>query len=134
MLSDYPIGPTLPASDMARARHFYQDVLGFHPVEVIVETGEVVYRSGGISFFVYPSSSAGTNQGTAAAWRVPDLRAAVDALEAKGVVFEEYHFAEIDTVDSIALMPDGTKVAWFKDSEGNILAIDQLSQQASSPV
>ncbi len=129
MLSDYPMGPTLPASDIPRARRFYQDVLGFRPIEVIGETGEVVYSSGGVSFFVYPSSSAGTNQGTAAAWRVPDLRAMVDALRERGVVFEEYDMDELKTDDAIAVMPDGTKVAWFKDSEGNILAMDQLSRE-----
>jgi catechol 2,3-dioxygenase-like lactoylglutathione lyase family enzyme len=130
MLPDYPIFPTLPASDIPRARSFYQDVLGFEPTEVIEETGEVVYNSGGISFFVYPSSSAGTNQGTAAAWRVPDLRAMVDLLREKGVIFEEYDFDEIKTVDSVAVMPDGTQVAWFKDSEGNVLAMDQLPHEA----
>lgn len=131
MLADYPIGPTLPASDISRARRFYEDVLGFRPTDVIDQTGEVVYSSGGVSFFVYPSSSAGTNRSTAAAWRVPDLTAMVDTLSDRGVVFEEYDLEELRTVDGIALMPDGTKVAWFKDSEGNILAMDQLPPSVS---
>jgi len=101
-------------------------VLGFEPVEVSELTGEVTYESGGAIFIVYASAGAGTNQATAAAWRVPDLRAVVSALRERGVVFEEYDFETLKTVDSIAVMPDGTQVAWFKDSEGNILGIDQL--------
>ena len=126
MLSDHPIGPTLPASDIARARRFYEEVLGFDPIDVIDETGEVVYESGGTAFFVYPSGVAGTSEATAAAWRVPDLRSAVAELRPAGVVFLEYDLEELRTHDAIAAMPDGTLVAWFEDTEGNILALDQL--------
>lgn len=130
MLSDHPIGPTLPATDIARARRFYEGVLGFAPVDVIDATGEVVYDSGGTLFFVYPSGVAGTNEATAAAWRVPDLRAAIGELRSRGVVFLEYDFEELRTHDAVAEMPDGTLVAWFEDTEGNILALDQLPTPA----
>jgi len=76
---------------------------------------------------VYPSQFAGTNQATAAAWQVDDLAAVVAALRERGVVFEEYDLGEIRTVDGIAVAPDGTKAAWSRDSEGNILGISQLS-------
>lgn len=126
MLAAYPIGPTLPAADVDRARAFYRDVLGFAPVEVIPETGETVFESAGLPFVVYPSIAAGTNRATCAAWRVPDLEAAMADLRRRGVEFEEYDLPGLTTEGGIAVMPDGTRTAWFRDSEGNILALDQL--------
>ena len=129
ILSDYPIAPTLPATDIDRAKAFYRDVLGFTPVAEITATGEVIFSTGpGNLFIVYRSSWAGSNQATAAAWRVGDLRATVQALRAKGVRFEEYDLPGVPMDDAIAHMPDGTLVAWFKDTEGNILGIDQFPE------
>lgn len=126
MLDASPISATLPASDMARARVFYEEVLGLEVVHEVSETGELVFECGVTLLFVYPSRLAGTNQATAAAWRVDDLDSAVASLRERGVVFEEYDFEDLRTHDSIATMPDGTRVAWFKDPDGNILGIDQM--------
>ena len=127
MLAQHPVSATLPASDIDRARAFYRDVLALEIVEVIEETGETVFESGeGTLLFVYPSGSAGTNRATAAAWRVDDLVATIAELRGRGVTFLEYDLPDIKTVDAIAVGPDGTKVAWFEDTEGNILALDQL--------
>jgi catechol 2,3-dioxygenase-like lactoylglutathione lyase family enzyme len=127
ILSRSPIAPTLPASDIGRAKAFYRDVLGFEVVAEMPETGEVMFRSGqDVLFLVYRSPSAGTNRATAAAWRVSDLGAVVAELKSRGVEFENYDLPGLKTVDHIAAMPDGTRVAWFKDTEGNILGIDQF--------
>ena len=54
------------------------------------------------------------------------VEGAVEAeLKAKGVKFEDYDFGEIKTVDGVMALPDGSKAAWFKDSEGNILGLSQ---------
>lgn len=129
MLSDYPISPILPATDIVRARGFYRDVLGFEPVEIIEETGETVFESAnGTLLFVYPSVAAGTNQATAAGWRVDDIRAMVDELRERGVEFLDYDLPDLKTDDGIAVGPDGTQIAWFTDTEGNILALDELPE------
>jgi predicted enzyme related to lactoylglutathione lyase len=57
---------------------------------------------------------------------VEDLEAEVAELRASGVVFEEYHSAQLQTVDGIATTQGG-RAAWFKDSEGNILGLAQTS-------
>ncbi|HEX9643163.1 MAG TPA: VOC family protein [Acidimicrobiia bacterium] len=127
MLSDYPVGAALAVSDLSRARAFYEDVLGFTPAEIRPETEEVAYRAGeGTWFFVYVTASAGTNQATAAAFRVADLDATVAELRSRGVRFAEYDLPGLKTVDSIAIQADGTRVAWFPDPDGNVIGLDQL--------
>ncbi|MBT8192571.1 MAG: VOC family protein, partial [Acidimicrobiia bacterium] len=78
-------------------------------------------------FMVYPSGFAGTNQATAAGWQVDDIESVVAGLTANGVVFQEYDFDELKTVDGIATLPNGIKGAWFTDSEGNILSLFQMA-------
>jgi catechol 2,3-dioxygenase-like lactoylglutathione lyase family enzyme len=126
MLSDFPISPTLPVSDLARARTFYEEVLGFQPSEVIEETGQVTYPSGGGIFLIYATGSAGTNQATSAGWTVDDLDAEMADLRSRGVVFEEYDLPGLKTVNGVVQLPDA-RAAWFKDTEGNILALNQLT-------
>lgn len=112
------------ASDLARARSFYEDVLGLKAEEV-QEEGEVVfYRLGGIPLMVYRSGYAGTAQNTVFAIDTDDLAADMAALRAKGVAFHDYDFPGLTTVDGVAELP-GEKSSWFSDSEGNILALSQ---------
>ena len=73
---------------------------------------------------MYESFTAGRNEATAARLVVTDFDAAHAELVANGVVFEDYDFGDdLRTVDGVLDSPDGEKTAWFKDSEGNTLAI-----------
>ena len=117
------IAVTLPASDIERAKDWYSRVLQIQPVET-TEDGSYWFDLGGSRFLVYASQFAGTNQATAAAIQVDDLDAAVAEFRSRGAVFEEYDFGDdFRTVDGIMTSPAGTKLAWMKDSEGNILGI-----------
>jgi predicted enzyme related to lactoylglutathione lyase len=123
MLQQSPLYAYLPASDLARARAFYEAMLGFVP------TGEapngVFYAFGaGTGCFLYVTPNAGSNRASQAYWKVDDVEAEVNALRARGVRFEEYDYPGLKTVNGIATV-GGAKTAWFKDSEGNILAIVQ---------
>jgi catechol 2,3-dioxygenase-like lactoylglutathione lyase family enzyme len=123
MLSASEIIAYVPVSDLARARKFYEQTLGFRPLETN-EAG-VMYASGKNSkFFAYMSAGAGTNKASTAFWQVPDIEAEVADLRKRGIVFEEYDTPGYKTVNGIAT-GGGVKSAWFKDSEGNILAIAQ---------
>lgn len=117
------IAATLPASDMERAKAWYASVLQLQPKE-ITEDGSAWYQLGETSFIVYPSEYAGTNKATAAAIGVDDVEATVAELKSRGAVFEEYDFGDdVRTVDGILTSPSGRKMAWCKDSEGNILGL-----------
>lgn len=117
------IAVSLPAADIERAKAWYATVLKLEPSET-TEDGTVWYDVEGTRMFLYASQFAGTNQATAAAIGVDDVEGTVAELRARGAVFEDYDFGEdLRTVDGIATMPDGQKLAWLKDPEGNILAI-----------
>jgi catechol 2,3-dioxygenase-like lactoylglutathione lyase family enzyme len=113
----------VPVKDLARARQFYEGKLGFSDAHE--QAAGVHYNcANGTAFFVYVSSSAGTNKASQAFWTVKDLRAEMKELRGKGVVFEEYDNPDFKTVDGIAT-GGGAMSAWFKDPDGNILAIVQ---------
>ena len=118
--------PTIPASDLARARAWYADKLGLTTDQQ--EPEALLYRSGADrQFLLFASPGAGTAQHQLAAWVVEDLAAEVAELRGRGVVFEDYDQPGLRTVDGIATTPVG-KAAWFKDSEGNVLTMTQLGQ------
>lgn len=84
-----------------------------------------MYQSGnGTAFFLYPSGGAGTNQASTAFWKVDNLDAEMSALRSKGVKFEDYDMPGVKTENGVAI-GGGAKAAWFKDSEGNIMAVIQ---------
>jgi catechol 2,3-dioxygenase-like lactoylglutathione lyase family enzyme len=123
MLSDAAIVPYIPAADVPRARKFYEGLLGLKVKEEYA--GGVIYECGkGSWVFLYPTPSAGTSKASTAFWAVDDVEAEVSALKAKGVVFEEYDWPGLKMVNSISTA-GGAKTAWFKDTEGNILAVSQ---------
>ena len=129
MLGDFDLLTTLPVADLGRARRFYEQTLGFTPVSA--DSAGVRYRSGSSYFEIYPSLSGTPAQHTLAAWPVDDLHRVTAELRAKGVVFEEYDYPELKTENGIAELPHEWS-AWFKDSEGNILAVSQLKQDFRS--
>ncbi|MDP9343541.1 MAG: VOC family protein [Actinomycetota bacterium] len=112
----------LPASDVERAKQWYADTMGLKPTQE--DEGGVQYSAGdGTEFWVYPSQYAGTNQATAMGFMAKDLSAEMDALKSRGVTFEEYDIPGVKTVDGIAEFAPGERGCWFKDSEGNIIAL-----------
>ena len=123
MLKNAPIVPYIPVSDVARARKFYEEKVGLKLKEEYA-TGAIYECGKGSWVFMYPSPGAGTSKASTAFWAVDDVAAEVAELKARGVVFEEYDMPGIKTVNSIATA-GGAKTAWFKDSEGNILAVSQ---------
>ena len=124
MLQKYPLYAYIPARDVARARRFYEDKLGFKPKEEIAD-GVVYDFANGTSCFLYPTPNAGTSQASQAFWQVDDVDAEIAELKSRGVVFETYPDMPGERSPSGAITAGGAKAAWFKDSEGNILAIIQ---------
>jgi predicted enzyme related to lactoylglutathione lyase len=123
MLKNAPIVPYIPVADLGRARKFYEEKVGLKPKEEYA--GGLIYECGNGSWvFMYPSPGAGTSKASTAFWEVDDVVAEVAELKARGVTFEEYDIPGIRMENSIA-SGGGAKTAWFKDTEGNILAVSQ---------
>jgi predicted enzyme related to lactoylglutathione lyase len=124
MLSDAPVAPALPASDLSRAKAFYEQALELSIVDE--DPGGVTFACGeGTVLAVYPSEFAGTNKATAAAFRVADLDAVMDRLRERGVAFEDYDLPGLTTVDGVATMGD-SRGAFFTDPEGNIIGLVEM--------
>ena len=121
MLQKSPMYSYIPAKDVNRARKFYEEKLGLKPKEEVA--GGVAYAFGdNTACFLYPTPNAGTSKASQAFWQVDDIEREVAELKKRGVVFEEYDTPEMKTVNSI-FTGGGAKAAWFKDSEGNIMAV-----------
>ena len=113
----------LPAQDLERAKAFYRDKVGLTPTQERDPMGGVLFElSGGTGFAVFLSSGKPSGTHTQMALEVEDLDATVKDLQTRGIKFEEYDSPGLKTKNGIADIA-GTKVAWFKDSEGNLVAI-----------
>ena len=123
MLQNFPMYSYIPAKDVNRARKFYEEKVGLEPKQKIA--GGVVYEFGkGTACFLYPTPNAGTSKASQAFWQVQDIEREVAELKKRGVKFEEYDMPDMESKDSI-YTGGGARAAWFKDSEGNILALIQ---------
>jgi catechol 2,3-dioxygenase-like lactoylglutathione lyase family enzyme len=131
MLASSGVATRLPAQNLERVRVFYADKLGLEPIEE--RPGGLLYRCARGEFALFQSDGAPSGSHTQMAFEVGDIHAAVSELKARGVVFENYDLPGLTTVDGIAEVTGnypskggvGERAAWFKDSEGNLLAIGQ---------
>jgi catechol 2,3-dioxygenase-like lactoylglutathione lyase family enzyme len=112
---------TIAVRKVEAAKKFYEGTLGLKPMPA-EEPGVVTYKSGKANVLVYESQYAGTNKATAATWAVENLEGVVRDLKAKGVRFEHYDFPGATRQGDVH-GTGKTKAAWFKDPDGNILAL-----------
>jgi catechol 2,3-dioxygenase-like lactoylglutathione lyase family enzyme len=120
MLADIDAQATVPARDLSRAKAFYQDVLGLKPVGPPMP-GVQCFLAGRSVIVVYETPLAGTNQATAVTWALgAGFDAVMGELKAKGVSFERYALPNV-TMDGDVHVDGQTRVAWFKDPDGNII-------------
>jgi catechol 2,3-dioxygenase-like lactoylglutathione lyase family enzyme len=121
MLGDKDATATIAVKDIKTASRFYEATLGLNKVHT-EEPGVLSYRCGNSTIQVYESQYAGTNKATAVTWVVDDVEALVRALKSKSVVFEHYDLPGMARQGDVHVAGN-RKAAWFKDPDGNILAI-----------
>ncbi len=123
MLESATAHATIAVTDLERARKFYEGTLGLKPMEE--RSDGVRFEAGkGTWFLIYPSQFAGTAKSTYMTFEVEDLETAVKELRGREVVFEEYDLPGLKTTEGIAEI-QGVRGAWYKDPDGNILAVGQ---------
>ncbi len=129
MLGQSQVTAIIPISDRGRTIDFFTQTLG---LRVAQETGtDIVFAAGqGTLIGAYESGYAGKAEHTQAAFLVDDLEAAMAGLRERGVTFEEYDLPGLKTVDGIADL-EGERGAWFKDPDGNILALGERASPLS---
>jgi catechol 2,3-dioxygenase-like lactoylglutathione lyase family enzyme len=136
VLNEGTVATRLPAHDLVRAKTFYADKLGLLPIEE--REGGLRYVCAAGEFALFESAGTASGDHTQMVWEVDDIEATVTELRSRGVVFEEYDVAGLKTVNGIATIEGnypskgiGERGAWFRDSEGNLLAIGQPLQAQS---
>ena len=123
MLSDTTVTTMLPVKDMERARAFYEGRLGLKPGGFRPD-GKFVYAVGGSTLALFPKPEGTKADHTAISFRVDDIAASIAELKGKGVVFEDYDFPGLKTVNHVCVL-GAEKAAWFKDTEGTYLCLHE---------
>jgi catechol 2,3-dioxygenase-like lactoylglutathione lyase family enzyme len=113
----------MPSSHLGRSHAFYAGVLGLERTEAIPQANE--YDAFGMPLRVTLVPDHKPSPFTALGWRVPDLHAAMADLASRGVRFGSYPGYEQDG-DGIWTAPNGNRIAWFEDPDGNIIALHEL--------
>ena len=115
-------GRLYPHDHYDKARSFYEGKLGFEFVSL--DKFALVMSVGGHMIRITKIPNFAPLQGTILGWQVEDIQSAATWLKNRGVPPEKYPFAQDQTL-GIWTTPDGSKVAWFKDPDGNILSVSQ---------
>ena len=112
----------VPTTDSAKARAFYEGVLG---LQFISDDGfALVFSANRIMLRVIRARQFTPVQYTILGWQVKQIADVVAQLQTRGVHFERFGFFEQDDL-GIWKAPNGDKVAWFKDPDGNVLSLSE---------
>jgi catechol 2,3-dioxygenase-like lactoylglutathione lyase family enzyme len=125
MLANSRVAAILPVVDLERAKKFYEEKLGLQGVEI--PEGAMYECGQGTVLALYRRDTPTKADHTAAGWEVDNVEELVQALGEKGVVFEQYDMPGLKTDGQGIATMEGTKAAWFKDTEGNILSVIQMA-------
>jgi catechol 2,3-dioxygenase-like lactoylglutathione lyase family enzyme len=115
--------PTIAVEDLDRAIKFYSETLGFSVRRLEGDLGGALVEVGSTDRLLLYRSGYRRGETTSCSFLTDDVEGSVRDLQSRGVRFEEYDFPGLKTVDGIATAEGGVKSGWFKDSEGNTLAI-----------
>ena len=124
MLATSDLVAFVPSTDRARARAFYEGVLGLRLTEE--NPYACVFDAHGTMLRVTAVDSVAHGGYTVLGWRVPDIDATVTALVDRGVRFTRYDGMDQDAL-GVWTTPAGDRIAWFSDPDGNVLSLTQLS-------
>ncbi|MDB5224361.1 MAG: Glyoxalase/bleomycin resistance protein/dioxygenase [Chitinophagaceae bacterium] len=122
MLSDKKLKAFIPTTDPQKAKHFYKDILG---LQFLSEDNYAMeFDANGTLLRVTTVRELTPHPFTVLGWKVTDIASVIVELNKKNIFCERYDFLQQDDL-GIWHAPGGTKVAWFKDADGNILSLDE---------
>jgi catechol 2,3-dioxygenase-like lactoylglutathione lyase family enzyme len=125
LLANNKISAVLVSTDLDKCQDFYQNKLGLKPSKDTVKNHLVFEGHDGTTILIYKRPSDNQADHTQVRFWTKDIEADVKDLAGRGVVFEEYNNDFIKTIDHIATSAGLGKSAWFKDPDGNTLALFQ---------
>ena len=124
MLRQAPVTTILPVKDMDRARDFYEKKLELEPRGFAADGNYLFACGGNAQIALIPKPEGTRAEHTALSFEVTGIEQVIARLKARGVVFEDYDFPNLKTVDHVCVL-GSDKAAWFKDSEGNYLCVHE---------
>lgn len=128
MLADQHLIAFVSVPDLARSKHFYQDTLG---LTLVTEDPYVLFfEVNGTQLCVHGAGSKFTPAPyTVLGWIVDDIAAEIASLNGKGITMQRFPGMEQDPNGVWTPLGGGPKVAWFKDPDGNVLSLTQMSSR-----
>ena len=124
MLAGQPIIAFVTTTNAEIARPFYEETLGLKVTDVGPHA--IVFDAGGVMLRMALTKKIEPAPYTVLGWAVTDIKATIAGLTARGVEFEDYDWFEQDE-QQVWTSPDGSKIAWFKDPDGNLLSLTQFA-------
>jgi catechol 2,3-dioxygenase-like lactoylglutathione lyase family enzyme len=125
VLGERKISAVLCSTDLEKSEAFYGSTLGLKLSPETIKNHLLFECGDGTTLLVYGRPAPNAADHTQVRFWSSDVEADVRDLVAKGVVFEDYDFPTLKTVDGVATTPGIGKSAWFKDPDGNTLALFQ---------
>jgi catechol 2,3-dioxygenase-like lactoylglutathione lyase family enzyme len=125
MLSSYRISAVLASTNLERSRDFYANTLSLPLSAETIKNHLLFECKDGMTLLVYGRGAGNKADHTQVRFWTDNVEADVKELLDKGVVFDELDMGAIKTIDHIATVPGIGRSAWFKDPDGNTLALFQ---------
>ena len=122
MLANKKLKAFVPTINQGKAKHFYKDLLGLALLSQ--DNYALEFDANGTLLRVSTVRELNPHPFTVLGWKVNDIATVIKELNKKGITFERYDFMQQDEL-GIWHAPGGTKVAWFKDADGNLLSLDE---------
>jgi catechol 2,3-dioxygenase-like lactoylglutathione lyase family enzyme len=125
VVADRKVSAVLCSADLAASQDFYEQLVGLKLSPETIKNHLLFDCGDGTTLLVYGRPTPNQADHTQVRFWSSDVEADVRELAARGVVFEDYDFPALKTVDHVATTPGIGKSAWFKDPDGNTLALFQ---------
>lgn len=126
MLKDSQVVAVLPSADIENTKKFYMEKLNLQALDVPTPGKDIFFKAGkGTYLYLYEREARTKAEHTVASFVVDDIEEAVEELRGKGITFEQYDMPGLKTDDRGIAKLEVARGAWFKDPEGNIIAITE---------
>lgn len=125
MVSGNRISAVLCSTDLDRSQEFYEQKVGLTLSPETIKNHLVFAAGDGTTLLIYGRANPNLADHTQVRFWSADVAADVAELKGRGVVFEEYDFPTFKTVDSVATSAGIGQSAWFRDPDGNTIALYQ---------
>jgi catechol 2,3-dioxygenase-like lactoylglutathione lyase family enzyme len=125
MLSDNRVSAVLCSTDLDRSREFFEHKVGLRLSAATIKNHLVFECGDGTTLLIYGRPSPNKADHTQVRFWSTDIAADVRDLVARGIEFDLVEFGELKMVDHVLTSPEIGRSAWFKDPDGNTLAVFQ---------